>query len=137
MNILLYVLTSYNTYIRTSLLAQMVKCPWVRKLPWRRKWQPTPVPSPGKSHGRRSLVASRSPWGCKELDTTEQLHFHFQYIYFLKRKPTYRISREGNFRQSLMTCLKKIMGMVNCFMTALRIYSECFRFEISVFQQKQ
>ena len=38
-----------------------------------RKWQPTPVFLPGKSHGRRSLV-DYSQWGCKELDTTEQLH---------------------------------------------------------------
>ena len=30
--------------------------PWVRKIPWRRKWQPTPVFLPGKSHGWRSLV---------------------------------------------------------------------------------
>ena len=30
--------------------------PWVRKIPWRRKWQPTPVFLPGKSHGQRSLV---------------------------------------------------------------------------------
>ena len=29
--------------------------PWVRKIPWRRKWQPTPVFLPGKSHGQRSL----------------------------------------------------------------------------------
>ena len=42
---------------------------------WRRQWQPTPVLLPGKSHGRRSLVGC-SPWGCKESDTTEQLHFH-------------------------------------------------------------
>ena len=47
--------------------------PWVRKIPWRRKWQPTPVFLPGKSHGQRSL-AGYSPWGCKELDTTERLH---------------------------------------------------------------
>ena len=32
--------------------------PWVRKSPWRRKWQPTPVFLPGESHGRRSLVGS-------------------------------------------------------------------------------
>ena len=37
---------------------------------------PTPVLLPGKSHGRRSLVGS-SPWGLKESDTTEWLHFHF------------------------------------------------------------
>jgi len=29
--------------------------PWVRKMPWRRKWQPTPVFLPGESHGQRSL----------------------------------------------------------------------------------
>ena len=48
--------------------------PWVRKIPWRRKWQFTPVLLPGKSHGQRSLVGC-SPWGHKELDTTERLHF--------------------------------------------------------------
>ena len=42
----------------------------------RRQWHPTPVLLPGESHGRRSLVGC-SPWGCYELDTTEQLHFHF------------------------------------------------------------
>ena len=44
--------------------------PWVRKIPWRRKWQPTPVFLPGKSCGQRSLVGY-SPWSCKELDTTK------------------------------------------------------------------
>ena len=43
---------------------------------WTRQWQPTPVLLPGKSHGWRSLVGY-SPWGRKESDTTEQLHFHF------------------------------------------------------------
>ena len=62
----------------------MVKClpamqeTWVRslvgKILWRRKWQPTPVLLPGKSHGQRSLV-SYGPWGLKESDTTERLHF--------------------------------------------------------------
>ena len=42
----------------------------------RRQWHPTPVLLPGNSHGWRSLVGC-SPWGLKELDTTEQLHFHF------------------------------------------------------------
>ena len=44
--------------------------PWVRKIPWRREWQPTPILLPGKFHGQRSLVGY-SPWGRKELDTTE------------------------------------------------------------------
>ena len=43
---------------------------WVRKIPWRRKWQPAPAFLPGKSHGQRSL-AGCSPWGGKELDAVE------------------------------------------------------------------
>ena len=47
---------------------------WVWSLawedPWRRKWQPSPVSLPGKSHGQRSLVGC-SPWGLKESGTTE------------------------------------------------------------------
>ena len=45
--------------------------PWVRKIPWRRAWQPTPVFLPAESGGKRSLVGY-SPWGHKELDTTEE-----------------------------------------------------------------
>ena len=44
--------------------------PWVRKIPWNRKWQPTPGFLPGKFHGQMSLVGY-SPWDHKELDTTE------------------------------------------------------------------
>ena len=57
--------------------------PWVKKVPWRRKWQPIPVFLPGKSHGQRSL-AGYSPWGHKESDKTEGLNsdnnnkVHFQ-----------------------------------------------------------
>ena len=40
------------------------------RFPWRRAWQPSPIFLPGESHGQRSL-AGYSPWGCKELDTTE------------------------------------------------------------------
>ena len=46
--------------------------PWVRKMPWRRKWQPTPVFLPGIFHSQRSL-AGYSPWGRRELDTTEHI----------------------------------------------------------------
>ena len=81
---------------RTSLVTHMVNIclqfrrpgfnPWVGKISWRRKWQPTIVFLPGKSHGRRNLVGY-SPWGCKEWDTTERLHFHFSQI---KKTETYR-----------------------------------------------
>ena len=46
---------------------------WVKEF---YQWHPTPVFLPGKSHGQRRLVGC-SPWGRKESDTTEQLHFHF------------------------------------------------------------
>ena len=86
-------LTPLSTYIshrlvQTSLVAQMVKHPpamqetqvqsLVGKIPWRRKWQPTPVFLPGKSHGW-SLVGY-SPWGSKESDTIEPLHFTSKHV---------------------------------------------------------
>ena len=46
---------------------------WVRKIPWRREWQPIPAFLPGKSHGQR-IPGGYSPWDCKELDTTERAH---------------------------------------------------------------
>ena len=53
--------------------------PWIRKIPWRRKWQPTPVFLPDESHGQRSL-ASYSPWGHKrvrhDLATKQQEESH-------------------------------------------------------------
>ena len=48
---------------------------WVRKNSWSRKWQPTLVFLPGKSHEQRSL-ADYSLWGSKEQDTTERAHTH-------------------------------------------------------------
>ena len=45
--------------------------PWVRRIPWRRKLQPTPVFLPGESHVQRSMVGYSS-WGHKESDSTEQ-----------------------------------------------------------------
>ena len=47
-------------------------------------WHPTPVLLPGKSHGQRSLVVY-SPWGRKESDTTERLHFIS--LYFKQWEP--------------------------------------------------
>ena len=68
---------------RASLVAQILKClpamreTWVRSLgqedPLEKEWQTIPVLLPGKFHGWRSLVGY-SPWDCKELDMTEQLH---------------------------------------------------------------
>ena len=52
--------------------------PWVGKIPWRRKWQPTPVFLSGRFHGQKSL-AGCSSWGHRELDTTE--HPHTLHVY--------------------------------------------------------
>ena len=54
--------------------------PWFRKILWRRKWQPTPVFLPGKSHGRRSL-AGYSPQDCEDSDTNNEhacAHIHMR-----------------------------------------------------------
>ena len=76
--------------------------PWVRKIPWRRQWQPTPVFLPGKFHGRRSLVGY-SPRSHKESDTTEQLHFQFNFKFWYTSRYTLHIiwfrSRVNHFSQ--------------------------------------
>ena len=48
---------------------------WVRKIPWRRAWEPIPVFLTRESHGQQSL-AGYSPWGHKESDMTEWLSSH-------------------------------------------------------------
>ena len=69
-----------------SLVAQLVKIclqcwrprfnPWVRKVPWRREWLPTPVFLTGESHGQRNLVGY-SPWIAKSRPRLERLtHTH-------------------------------------------------------------
>ena len=49
---------------------------WVRKIPWRREWRPTPVFLPWRSHGHK-ILAGYSPWDRKGLDTTKQLTLTF------------------------------------------------------------
>ena len=71
------------------------KLPKSRDKVWRRQWHPTPVPLPGKSHGRRSLIGC-SPWGRKESETTERLHFHF----------SLSCIREGNGNPLQCSCLE-------------------------------
>ena len=92
MNICKLFFTSTNLLaFRASLIAQSIKNPsemqeiqiWSlgQEDSLRRKWQPTIVCLPRKSHGQRGLVGY-SPWGCKESDTTEWLnHHHHIYIY--------------------------------------------------------
>jgi len=70
---------SFKIYLEEDHDRVSVKCILVcayAKLHSLQSWHPTPVLLPGKSHGQRSLVGC-SPWGCKQSDTTERLHFHF------------------------------------------------------------
>ena len=81
-----------STYDWASLVAQRLKHlsgmwrpqfdPWVGKIPWRRKWQPTPVLLLGEVHGGRSLIGY-SPRGRKESDMTERLHFTYDWNYMV------------------------------------------------------
>ena len=75
-------------YSWASLVAQLVKklpvtwkfTLWFGKIPWRRERLPTPVFWPGEFHGQSSLVGY-CPWGCKELDITEQLMLSLSFIH--------------------------------------------------------
>ena len=69
---------------RIHLPMQETQVMWVRPLgpedPWRRKWQPTPVLLPGKSHGQKNL-AGYSPWGHKRVGhdwATDHTHTHLK-----------------------------------------------------------
>ena len=55
--------------------------PCVGKIPWSRKWQPTPVFLLGELHGQS--LAGYSPWGCRESDTTEWLSTHMYLILWI------------------------------------------------------
>ena len=74
--------------------------PWVRKIPWR-NWQPTPVFLPGEFHRQRSLEGY-SPWGCKELDTTEWLTHTHTHMFGGKDRNNLKM-----FMQIVMTAVKE------------------------------
>ena len=121
---ILCVLILDSDYQRAPLMVQMVKesacqCrrlkrrgfnPWVDKIPWRRKWQPTLVFLPGESHGQKSL-AGYSPWSHKELATTERArarahthtHTHTQCFLFILC-----------FFVSLRACSRYVVSSVEC-----------------------
>ena len=88
--------------------------PWSGKIPWRRKWQPTPVFF-GKSNGQRSL-AGYSPWGHKKSDTTEHTcthtHTHTHQVSLEPRVSEQRGGRAGEPlptkpRATLILCLMR------------------------------
>ena len=67
-------------YMKQNITISITLAQWSNKYClWRRKWQSTPVLLPGESHGWRSLVGY-SPWGRKELDMTERLHYYTEVL---------------------------------------------------------
>ena len=78
---------------------------WVGHIPWKREWQPIPAFLPGKSHGQRSLVGY-SPWGHKELDTTEWLTLHFT-------SPSSKLNQDLMFNCFTNYCIEKEVSRVN------------------------
>ena len=64
---------------------------------------------PGKSHGQRSLVGY-SPWGRKELDTTEQLHLTFTLLLIILNDHLSTTFREGSGTPLQYSCLENPMG---------------------------
>ena len=81
--------------------------PWVRKIPWRRAQQPTPVFLPGESHGQGSLVYS--PWGHRELNMTERLSTAWHIILTEKN-----LSKQIQLL-SLLSCLFKGIVVISTF----------------------
>ena len=82
--------------------------PWEGKIPWMRKWQPTPVLFPGKSHGQRSLTGY-SPWGHRESDTTEQLNTQITWKFSLKL--TVAMEAKVKIAQSVMSNFLQPYGL--------------------------
>ena len=72
--------------------------PWVGKIPWRRKWQPTPVFLPGESHGWRNLVGY-SPWGRKGSGTTTLTAFLWCWRRLLRVPWTARRSNQSILKE--------------------------------------
>ena len=90
--------------------------PWVRKIPWRRAQQPTPVFLPGESHGQKSLVGY-SPWGHRELNMTERLSTAWHIILTEKN-----LSKQIQLLSSLSCLFKGIV--ISTFILTNFIYGE-------------
>ena len=73
--------------------------PWVRQIPWSRKWQPAPVFLPGNFHGQSSL-AGYSPWHRTELDMIQQASVFFFFFFLLRVQSLLTIEPRLEIRSS-------------------------------------
>jgi len=69
-----YIHVVANGRMSFFLMAELILCIYLYR---RRRWHPTLILLPGKSHGWRSPVGCMQSMGSQESDTTERLHFHF------------------------------------------------------------
>ena len=87
--------------------------PWVRKIPWRRKWQPTPVFLGGKSHGQKRLVGY-SPRSCKrigcnlETSTKWILHFISNAVLNIRHRGTNKLDKNFSLQGNHILVRKRI-----------------------------
>ena len=91
--------------------------PWVRKILWRRGWLPTSVFLSGEFYAQRRL-AGYSPWGCKEVDTTECLIHMFE-------SGRRELIQEGSeiFKSTLHRTQFFFERLVNCWITVTGVFS--------------
>ena len=99
--------------------------PWVRKIPWSRKWQPTPVFLPGKFHGQRSLVGC-SPRDHKESDTTECTPTPMPSL-FLKPAPLLSSLSKSFYRTKVLPLKKPRVQLIG-FPGAIYLFKNSFNF---------
>ena len=78
--------------------------PWVGKIPWRKEWLPTPVFWPGEFQGLYS------PWGHKELDTTEQLSLSFGLNFHLNSGMKLAIHRKYSEKNGIQSYSRRLMN---------------------------
>ena len=100
--------------------------PWIRKIPWRREWQPTPVFLHGESQGQRTL-AGYSPWGHRESDTTERLtlSLHFQCVLALPHLTSFFSDLFGRLCASMKEILPAILVNNRCGSHQAIIFQRC------------
>ena len=111
--------------------------PWVRTIPWMRKWQPSPVVSPGKSH-QRSLVGY-SPWGHNaknpvQLSTHTQMKVNSKYKYMERQRVINRKTKNkvSNVSKSMpVHCVKsQVLWALLCIIFLIWWYVPTMYFEV-------
>ena len=102
--------------------------PWVRKIIWRRKWQPTPVFLPEKPHRQRSLVGY-SPWGHRIWHNWATEHVHIHISLSLSGQLVITLESETEGRCILPSSRKKTFGSCNSAIDMVRARREVHNVE--------